>query len=331
LGRTERSEIVLDCPTSEQPGWEMSRHRAVSFFVAFLLLLPAGVVAQSAAPNPALWRIRNGASTVYVFGSLHILPQSFKWRAPEIESAIASSDTFVFEVPVDNAATARQKEFIVKNGLLPAGASLRKVLNRIEFDTYSRVLIGAGLKPEHFTRYRPWLAAVIVGLAYVHRRDLTMLRGVDDEIIEYAQSEGKELRYLENIEDQMKLLVMGDDLAQVRALKRQLISLPKSVSHTEELVHTWAQGDAERFAAMIEQDFAGHVEAQDLLISNRNSNWLPTVTELLTANKTSMVTVGAAHIGGSKGLISLLCAAGRDVERVGVNGAPDTDACGRNS
>src|SRR4029453_15654515 len=139
------------------------------------------------------------------FGSLHILPPSFKWRTPEIDSAIAASDIFVFEVPVDDEAIARQKEFIVKNGLLPAGASLRKVLNRIEFDTYSRVLIGAGLKPEHFTRYRPWLAAVVVGLAYVHKRDISNLKGVDDEIIEFAEGKGKELRYLEEIEDQMKL------------------------------------------------------------------------------------------------------------------------------
>jgi len=309
----------------------MIRHRAAIFFFALVLLLPAAVLAQSAATSPALWRIRDGASTVYVFGSLHILPPSFRWRAPEIDSAIASSDIFVFEVPVDDEATARQKEFIVKNGLLPAGASLRKVLNRIEFDTYSRVLLGAGLKPEHFTRYRPWLAAVVVGLAYVHRRDITMLKGVDDEIIEQAQNEGKELRYLESIEDQMKLLLMGDDLAQVRALKRQLVSLPNSLSHTEDMVHTWAQGDAERFAAMIERDFAGHAEAQDLLISNRNRNWVPSVAQLLTTNKTAMDTVGAAHIGGSKGLISLLCDAGHHVERVGTNGAPDTDACGRNS
>ncbi len=204
-------------------------------------------------------------------------------------------------MPVDDEATARQKAFIVKNGLLPRGASLRKVLNRIEFDTYSRILLGAGLKPEHFTRYRPWLAAVVVGLAYVHRRDLTMLKGVDDEIIEQAQAQGKELRYLEAIEDQMKLLVMGDDLAQIRALKRQLVSLPQSVSHTKDLVDTWARGDADRFAAMIEEDFAGHVEAQDLLISNRNRAWVPSVAELLQSGRTAMVTVGAAHIGGPEG------------------------------
>jgi uncharacterized protein YbaP (TraB family) len=312
----------------------MIRHsaaRVAGVLAVLLVLLPLGVLAQSAAPSPALWRIRDGGSTVYVFGSLHILPQSFRWRAPEIETAIAASDIFVFEVPVDGAATARQKEFIVKNGLLPRGASLRKVLNRIEFDTYSRILLGAGLKPEHFTRYRPWLAAVVVGLAYVHQRDITTLKGADDEIIEQAQAGGKELRYLEQIEDQMKLLVRGDDIDQIRALKRQLVSLPKSMSRTNDLLNTWAQGDADRFAALIEQDFAGHVEAQDLLISNRNRDWVPSISELLQTGKTAMVTVGAAHIGGSKGVISLLCRGGHRVERVGTNGSPDSSACGPNS
>lgn len=315
---------------SEQSGWEMVRHRAF-FLVLLLALLPAGVFAQSSPASPALWKVRNGDSTVYIFGSLHILPPSFEWRTPAIKTAIETSDIFVFEVPVDDAATQRQKDFIVKNGLLPRGASLRKVLNRIEFDTYSRVLLGAGLKPEHFTRYRPWLAAVVVGLAYVHRRDLTMLDGADDQIIQEAQERGKELRYLESIEDQMSLLVMGDDLAQIRALKRQLVSLPQSVSHTQDLVDTWAEGDAERFAALIERDFAGHVEAQDLLISNRNRTWIPRVAELLQGGKTAMVTVGAAHIGGPKGVISLLCGEGYSVERVGENGASDTSACGPNS
>jgi uncharacterized protein len=312
----------------------MIRHlaaRVAGVLAVLLVLLPVGVLAQRAAPSPALWRIRDGDSTVYIFGSLHILPQSFQWRAPEIDDAIAATDIFMFEVPVDDESTARQKDFIVKNGLLPRGASLRKVLNRIEYETYSRILLGAGLKPEHFTRYRPWLAAVVVGLAYVHRRDLTTLSGVDDEIIEYAQTEGRELRYLETVEEQMKLLVMGDDLDQIRALKRQLVSLPKAALHTDDLVQTWAQGDMDRFTTLIEQDFAGHVEAQDLLISNRNRAWMPSIGELLQSGKTAMVTVGAAHIGGPKGLIALLCAAGHHVERVGIKGSADTDSCGRNS
>lgn len=305
--------------------------RMVRFLFALLILLPVGALAQAPAPNPAIWKIRNGAGTVYVFGSLHILPPSFEWRTPEIDAAIGASEIFVFEVPVDNEATARQKDFIVKNGLLPRGTSLRKVLNRVEYDNYSRILLGAGLRPDHFARYRPWLAAVVVGLAYVHRRDLTMLDGADDQIIEYATNNGRELRYLETIEDQMKLLIMGDDLAQVKALKSQLKALPRAVAHTQDLVETWARGDTDRFTKLIEQNFTGHVEAQDLLLSNRNRAWLPSITDLLATGKTAMVTVGAAHIGGPKGVISLLCAAGHSVERVGTKGAPDTTACAANS
>jgi uncharacterized protein YbaP (TraB family) len=312
----------------------MISHRsahALLLLLGLLIFTPAGVFAQPAAATPALWRIRQGESTVYILGSLHILPQSFQWKSPAIDAALQATDIFVFEVPVDEEAVERQKEFIVKNGLLPRGASLRKVLNRIEYQTYSRILLGAGLKPEQFSRYRPWLAAVVVGLAYVHRRDLSTLKGVDDEIIEYAQSQEKELRYLETIEEQMKLLLIGDDRSQIQALKHQLVALPRSISHTQDLLDSWARGEAERFADLIERDFAGHVEAHDLLIANRNRAWTPSVGELLATGKTSMVTVGAAHIGGPKGLISLLCAAGHDVQRLGEDGQPDRTACGPSS
>jgi uncharacterized protein YbaP (TraB family) len=312
----------------------MTRHsasRAICFLLAVFAFAPAVVFAQSAAPAPAIWRIREGASTVYIFGSLHILPQSFQWRSPAVESAMRESDIFVFEVPVDEEATARQKAFIVKNGLLPANASLRRVLNRTEFQTYSRILIGAGLKPEHFTRYRPWLAAVVVGLAYVHQRDISTLKGVDDDIIDYAQAQEKELRYLETIEDQMQLLIRGDDQAQVNALKHQLVALPRAITHTQDLVNTWTRGDAKGFSDLIERDFMGHEEAQDVLISNRNRAWLPSIRELISSGRTAMVTVGAAHIGGPEGVIALLCAAGHEVERVGENGAADRTACGPNT
>jgi uncharacterized protein YbaP (TraB family) len=312
----------------------MIRHtapRAIYFLFALLILVPAGVLAQSAAPSPAIWRVQEGGSTVYIFGSLHILPQSFQWRSPTVDAAMGESDLFVFEVPVDEEANQRQKAFIIKNGLLPPNASLRRVLNRTEFQTYSRILIGAGLKPEHFTRYRPWLAAVVVGLAYVHRRDISTLKGVDDEIIDYAHAQEKELRYLETIEEQMQLLIRGDEQAQVNMLKHQLVALPRAIAHTQELVNAWTRGDAQGFSDLIERDFAGHEEAQDVLISNRNRAWLPSIRELLRTGRTAMVTVGAAHIGGPEGVLSLLCDAGHRVERVGDNGEPAASACGRNS
>ena len=55
------------------------------FGAALLFVLPTMSVAETALParaNPALWRVHNGTSTVYLFGSLHILPPGYKWTTP---------------------------------------------------------------------------------------------------------------------------------------------------------------------------------------------------------------------------------------------------------
>jgi uncharacterized protein YbaP (TraB family) len=299
------------------------------FLLVLLALCPVAVLAAAGQPHPAIWKIRNGASTVYVLGSLHIVPPEFQWRTPEIDAAVRATDTFVFEVPVDAQAIKHQKDFIIHNGILPSGTSLRAVLTPVEFRTYTRILHDAGLKPEQFERYRPWLAAVIVGLAYVHGRDIATLTGVDDVIIDYAQRQRKELRYLETIEQQMQLLMTGGDLAQVKALKRMIVALPNTRSHAVDLLETWASGDAARFDAMIDADFKGHAEARDWLISRRNRVWLDPIKALLdSGGKTAMVTVGAAHLGGPDGLIAMLCRAHYEVQRVGAAGGEDSDACG---
>src|SRR5882672_12167210 len=108
--------------------------------VALLLALPTASIAESALParaTPALWRVHNGTSTVYLFGSLHILPRGYGWTTPEIEHAMSASDLFIFEVPVDEAALQDQKAFIVEHGLLPPKQSLRTLLSANEFQTYS--------------------------------------------------------------------------------------------------------------------------------------------------------------------------------------------------
>jgi len=293
--------------------------------ICVLLLLTAPVASAQPKATPALWRIQHGTSTVYLFGSLHVLPRDFSWHTPEIEAAMAAADQFYFEVPVDEAALKDEKEFIVQNGILTHRQTLRSLLSPGEFQTYSAILRRAGLRSPYFERYRPWLASVMVGLAYLHSGDLTTLRGADDDIMVYAREHGRPLLYLENIQEQMRLLTTGDDASQLKALKNLIISLPRSRDQEKDLQQSWASGDAKTMSALLDGYFSGHPEAQDLLIDSRNRNWMPAIEEALArANSTTMMTVGVAHIGGRKGLVALLCSEGYKVERVGTN----EDACG---
>ena len=300
--------------------------------VALMLALPTMSIAGSAPPasvTPALWRIHNGTSTVYLFGSLHILPPAYHWTTPEIEHAMSASDLFIFEVPVDEAALKDQKAFIVEHGLLPPKQSLRGILTANEFQTYSAVLRRAGLKPEFFEHYRPWLAAVMVGLAYLHRDDLVSLKGADDELMAYARDHGKKSIYLESIREQMELLTNGDDNGHIQALKNLILSLPKSRTQEKELFETWSSGDAARFSVLLDGYFKGRPEAKEFLVDRRNRDWLRPLKEALARQDgTAMMTVGAAHIGGENGLLALLCGEGYDVERVAESGAAAAKVCG---
>jgi uncharacterized protein YbaP (TraB family) len=300
--------------------------------VALLLALPTVSIAENTTPprvTPALWRVHSATSTVYLFGSLHILPPAYHWTTPEIERAMSSSDLFIFEVPIDEAALQDQKAFIVEHGLLPPHQSLRGYLTANEFQTYSAVLRRAGLKPEFFEHYRPWLAAVMVGLAYLHRDDLVTLKGADDELMAYARDHGKKSIFLESIREQMQLLTAGDDNGHIKALKNLLLTLPRSRTQEKELFETWSSGDAKRFATLLDGYFKDRPEAKEFLVDRRNRDWLgPLKQALARPEGTAMMTVGAAHIGGENGLLALLCGEGYDVERVADSGAAAAKVCG---
>jgi uncharacterized protein len=305
-----------------------ARHLARILFLILGLLSSASFAAGTPAvqARPALWKVQNNGATVYLFGSLHILPGTIDWTTPEIDAAMAGSDVFVFEVPTDEAAAANEKDFIVHNGLSPT--NLRNVLTRREYLIYSTVLLRAGLKQEQFSHYKPWLASVILGLAYLHPDDFTTLMGADDLLIDYARAHGKEVRYLETVDEQMGLLTGPSDVAGALSLKRLIRTLPQTKAQSQQLLDLWSAGDADRLGTQVDSYFTGYTMSKDDLIGNRNFNWVARIKDMLAENgKTSMVTVGAAHIGGVHGLLQLLCAEGFSVQRVGSNGSPDMNAC----
>ena len=310
------------------------RWRAAFAMGAALALVPATAWAQSAQSpqvHPALWRVRHENATVYLFGSLHVLPPGFAWTTPAIDAAKAASDRFVFEVPVDDAALKDEKEFIVAHGLLSKSQTLRGILTANEFQTYSAVLRRAGMKQQQFERFRPWLAAVVLGLAYLHSDGMKKLRGADDDLMDYARDHGHPLVYLESVRDQMELLIRDTASDQLKALKSLIVTLPGSRKQERDLLGRWASGDAAGLNALLEGYFRGHRDAQELLVSSRNRNWLPAIRQALArSGGATMITVGAAHIGGREGLVALLCREGYAVDQVRDN-ETGVNACGPES
>ena len=71
---------------------------------------PAQVQIAKIAAHPALWTVHSKSATVYLFGSIHLLPDNVSWHTPEIDRAMAASSTFVFEAPLDEQGKAEVAE-----------------------------------------------------------------------------------------------------------------------------------------------------------------------------------------------------------------------------
>ena len=66
-------------------------------FIGLVSILALGLAAPAAA-EPALWAIRDQDSTIYLFGTIHVLKPETQWRSPRINQALKASDDLVIEV-----------------------------------------------------------------------------------------------------------------------------------------------------------------------------------------------------------------------------------------
>ena len=92
--------------TSDAKGFEsMLKSFLRSIFAPLGLALaltgaPAAAKVPQAA-HPALWTVADADTTVYLFGTIHLLPEKYRWRTPAFDQAVAGSNQLMVETIVD--------------------------------------------------------------------------------------------------------------------------------------------------------------------------------------------------------------------------------------
>jgi uncharacterized protein YbaP (TraB family) len=82
----------------------------------------------------------------------------------------------------------------------------------------------------------------------------------------------------------------------------------------DELAGIYKKQDIQKMEKMLEDD-AGMDQFKDLLMYRRNKRWVAPMIEIMR-NKPTFFAVGAGHLPGEKGVISLLRQAGFTVEPI---------------
>src|SRR3954462_10105425 len=75
-----------------------------AFVAAASFALPQAAAAKA---GPALWSVADADTTIYLFGTIHLLPENYQWRTARFDQAVDNSQQLVVETIVDDKAPTK--------------------------------------------------------------------------------------------------------------------------------------------------------------------------------------------------------------------------------
>ena len=253
----------------------------------------------SALAHPAMWQVKHGDSTVYLFGTVHLLPNDTDWRYPALDQALAKSQTLYLELTDDDQAN--MTALVLRYGM-DSEHPLSTLLNQNDNAALAKAAQVAGLPGGTMTLQpmRPWLAALTLAVAPLMKAGLDPAAGVDKQLQTQMTRAGKPVHGFETAEQQIHFLADLPSSLQVAFLRDTLRDVDKDKQELLSLIDAWKHGDVAAIAKLENEELKTQEPAlyQKLLVQ-RNQEWAARIKDLLRQPGTTVfVAVGAAHLAG---------------------------------
>ena len=278
-------------------------------------VLAACAPAATPEPSPALWRIADEDSEIWLFGTVHVLPPALEWRSARVSAAFAAADEFVTETDTSAAATAQFPALAAQYGLLPDGQALSRQLSADDQRRLAQVVRDLRLDPAQINGMRPWFAALQLSYAYATHHGHSSDAGVESVLAAEARARGKRLTFFETPEEQIRILA---DLSPEEEAHFLSVTLRQIVDEDQSLAETdtaWARGDLQALDRTLAPQWEEAGPAvHDAIILRRNRAWAAEIAERLDGSGRVFIAVGAAHLIGDGNVVDLLRARGIMVE-----------------
>ncbi|MDP3080872.1 MAG: TraB/GumN family protein [Brevundimonas sp.] len=263
------------------------------------------VVPQAEGAGPALWVIRDADSTLYLFGTVHVLRPTTAWGSARVDAAFDSADQIWFEIsnPDDQAAIV---PLIQQHGISP-DRPLSSLLNAEEMTALNAAAAAAGMPAGQIDVFRPWFAGLVLSIAPSLKAGYDPQSGVEAILKARAEAAGKPIQGLETIDKQVGILAGMSEADQLAFLRSLLEAWEDATVELDRMVGAWATGDV----ALLEEIAVDEMQAEspviyDALLVRRNTDWANQIQTMLAGSGTVFIAVGAAHLAGDDSVQEIL-------------------------
>lgn len=257
---------------------------------------PAETTAQRDA-DPALWVVRDKDTTVYLFGTIHVLKPGLSWFDEAVKTAFDKSNEVVLEIPMPTPEQAQAA--VMKSAVNVTGPKLSEKLPEAERAAYTKAVADAGLPAGALEQLDPWFAASTLTLVTLQKQGYDPASGAEQTISQAAKVAGKPVTGLETLEQQFGFFDTLSDAAQITFLTETIKELPTAGEQIDKMVDQWAKGDPAALAATMNEDMTVSPELRRVLLTDRNARWAKWIEERMKRPGTVFVAVGAGHLAGT--------------------------------
>ena len=279
-----------------------------------LTLVGALVLGGMARADPAVWVVAGSNNTVYLFGSVHVLPEGGFRLAGELEQAYRDAERVCLEVDIGALTPAETTSMTLARAIDPEGRGLFELLGA-SAEQVREAAAAADFELAPFAAFEPWFVGLTVSLVALQQHGYTANHGVEQVIERAAKQDGKPGCGLETLDEQLGLLDGLPAREQQELLLQSLEEATRIEVEIRQLHEAWQNGDDGLLARLLETEFAGYPELGDQLIYARNERWAAKISTLLDQPEDVLVVVGALHLVGDRGLPALLGKRGFSIER----------------
>lgn len=281
--------------------------------LALILALAGCNAAESAQARPAMWKLSDPDTTIYLFGTVHVLPEKTKWRTPRFDAAVRDSQELVLEI-ADQGDKAKMAE-IYRNLALSPG--LPPVLDRVPADkraALEKLIEKSKLTPAQLNGMETWAVAVALGASMYGQMGATADAGVENQLRTSFQN--KPVSGLETTAQQLGYFDTMPEETQRKLLVSMIEDMDSATADFHKMVSAWSSGNTRAIANTFDNELKKAPEIAEVLIDERNGNWVDWLKHRLDRPGVVMVAVGAGHLAGKASVIDQLRKQGLKVERV---------------
>jgi len=285
--------------------------KTMTSLLSLCLLTLGSLTAFAQEENSLLWKISgNGLEQPsYLYGTIHLMCPQDIMITEAMQAAIGASEQMVMELDMDEPGIMQS---MMAASMMEDGKTIKDLLSDEDYQMLEKFMMDSiGAPLQAMGTMKPMLLSTVAMLPVLKCQP----GSYEMSLVGVAKEKDMQVYGLETVADQIAIFDAIPLEEQSEYLIESIRDYAETTEETRNMINYYQQQNVSGLYQMIHESMAEMEGGEDALLTDRNRKWIPEM-EAMAGTKPTFFAVGAGHLAGPAGVITLLKKAGYQVEAV---------------